>query len=136
MTGRQPTAIWLFDSHCVRCEGGVQFTLRYERAPTIRFVAVTSEEGRALARQNGLDPDDPTTFLFIEGGRALDRSDGVIALASHLTGPARLGVILQLLPKRLRDYGYSLIAKHRYRLFGRKNTCIVPGPDVRDRFTL
>ncbi|MEM9638845.1 MAG: DCC1-like thiol-disulfide oxidoreductase family protein, partial [Pseudomonadota bacterium] len=61
----QDPAIWVFDSHCVLCDGGVRYTLRHEKAATIRFVALQSAEGRALARGHGIDPEDPTTFLFI-----------------------------------------------------------------------
>lgn len=82
--------VWLYDGVCVLCSGSVHYTLRHEQDATIRFVAIQSREGRALAQAHGIDPDDPESFLFIEDGRALAKSDGVLALLRHLGGPARL----------------------------------------------
>lgn len=129
-------AIWVFDSHCVLCAGGVQYTLKHEKAATIRFVAIKSGEGRALAKTHGVDPDDPTTFLFIDGGVALEKSDAVIALSRHLNGPARAVGVARIIPKLMRDFAYGIVAKHRYRIFGRTDVCLIPRPDQHDRFTL
>ncbi len=132
----QDPPIWLFDGVCVLCSRGVQYTLRHEKAPLIRFVAIQSDAGRALARQHGVDPDDPTTFLFIENGKALEKSDAVIALTQHLTGPARLGLVLRFVPRVIRDAAYGIIARNRYKVFGQTDTCMIPHPDQRDRFVL
>jgi len=136
MKRNESRAIWVFDSRCVLCDGGVRYTLRHEKSDSIRFVAIRSEEGRALAQQHGVDPDDPTTFLFIENDVALQKSDGVIALARHLKGPARIMPIARIIPKALRDAAYLVIARHRYRLFGKRGTCILPDPATAERFTL
>ena len=136
MTQHPPSAIWVFDSQCVLCDGGVQYTLRHEKAPSIQFVAIQSPEGRALARQHGVDPDDPTTLLFIENGIVREKSDAVIALSRHLNGPARLFALSKIVPAPIRDVVYGLIAKHRYRLFGKKGACIVPTVENKHRFTL
>lgn len=129
-------AIWLFDGVCVLCSGSVQFTLRNERGPTIRFVAIQSAEGRDLALTHGIDPDNPDSFLFIENGRALAKSDGVIALARHLSSPASWLRGAIVLPRFLRDALYDLVARNRYRLFGRKTSCMLPDPAQHHRFSL
>ena len=128
--------IWLYDGVCVLCSGGVRYTLRHERDHEIRFVAIQSQEGRALAQDHGIDPDEPDSFLFIENGRALAKSDGVLALTRHLNGPARLLLLGKALPKRWRDWLYDRVARNRYRLFGEKDTCEIPAPATRHRFTL
>lgn len=128
--------IWLYDGVCVLCSGGVRYTLRHERDHAIRFVAIQSNEGRALAQAHGIDPDEPDSFLFIEGGRALPKSDGVLALARHLNGPARLLLLGRALPKAWRDWLYDRVARNRYQLFGRKVSCEMPAPATRHRFTL
>jgi predicted DCC family thiol-disulfide oxidoreductase YuxK len=128
--------IWLYDGVCVLCSGGVRYTLRHERDHDIRFVTIQSREGRELAQAHGIDPDEPDSFLFIESGRALAKSDGVLALVRHLNGPARLLLLGQPLPKRWRDFIYDRVARNRYRLFGRKASCEMPDAAVRDRFTL
>ncbi len=136
LTNDENPPIWLFDGVCVLCNGAVQYTLKHEKQPLIRFVSIQSVEGRQLALQHGLDPDDPQSFLFIENGEALPRSDGVIALARHLDGPAGLIPLLRFVPKFLRDFAYDRIARNRYRLFGRKSECPVPDAGIRHRFVL
>lgn len=128
--------IWLYDGVCVLCSGGVRYTLKHERDHAIRFVAIQSREGRALALAHGIDPDTPESFLFIENGRALAKSAGVLALLDHLDGPARLLLAGRLLPKPLRDWLYDRVARNRYRLFGQKTACEMPDPAQRHRFTL
>jgi len=128
--------VWLYDGVCVLCSGGVHYTLRHERDHAIRFVAIQSREGRALAQAHGIDPDEPDSFLFIEDGHALTKSDGVLALLRHLDGPARLLLIGRILPRGLRDWLYDRVARNRYRLFGRKTACEMPDPAQRHRFSL
>ena len=128
--------VWLYDGVCVLCSGSVRYTLRHERDHAIRFVAIQSREGRALALAHGIDPDDPESFLFIENGRALAKSDGVLALLRHLDGPARLLLIGRALPRPVRDWLYDRVARNRYRLFGQKTTCEMPDPSQRHRFSL
>lgn len=132
----QARPIWLFDGVCVLCSRGVRYTLRHEKAPHIRFVAIQSDEGRALAERNGLDPDDPATFLFIENGQVLEKSDAVIALSRHLNGPAGVLPLFRFVPRKLRDALYGLVARNRYKIFGRTETCMIPQPETRDRFVL
>ena len=73
--------IYLFDGDCVLCSRAVRYVLEHEREAAFRFVAITSAEGRALAAANGIDPDNPETFLYVdENGRALGKSDAILAL--------------------------------------------------------
>ena len=128
-------AIWLFDEECVFCSGAVAFTLRHEKRPSIRFVAIRSPQGRALARANGIDPDNADTFLFVADGVALGRSDGAIALARHLRAPASWIRFAAVLPRFVRDAAYGWLARNRYRIFGRQR-CLVPDVAQRARFVL
>ena len=128
-------AIWLFDEECVFCSGAVAFTLRNEKQPSIRFVAIRSPQGRALALENGIDPDNADTFLFVENGVALGRSDGAIALAGHLRAPASWIRFAAVLPRVVRDAAYGWLARNRYRIFGRQQ-CLMPDPAQRARFIL
>lgn len=128
--------IWLYDGVCVLCSGGVRYMLRHERHHETRFVAIQSREGRALALKHGIDPDEPASFLFVDDGEALAKSDGVLALVGHLKGPARLLLAGRILPKRMRDWFYDRLARNRYRWFGRKESCEMPDPVQRGRFVM
>jgi len=129
-------AIWLYDGLCGFCSWSVRFLLAHESAPSSRFVALQSKLGRELARQHGIDPDEPSSFLFIQGARAFEKSDGLIALAEHLRWPWRATKWLQLLPKPWRDFLYDVLARNRFRIMGRKDACELPPPHVRTRFVL
>jgi predicted DCC family thiol-disulfide oxidoreductase YuxK len=130
------SAIWLFDGVCVLCSSAVRYTLAHEKAPTIQFVAIQSDQGRKLARSHGIDPDWPDSFLFIEHGLALKKSDGVLALAKHLGGIFRFAPLGRIIPRAVRDWAYDKVATNRYAWFGRKDACLVPDPQTLQRFVL
>jgi predicted DCC family thiol-disulfide oxidoreductase YuxK len=131
-----PDGLWLFDGVCNFCSGSVNLALRLDRAGALTFTPIQSPYGQALARRCGLDPDAPSTFVFLDRGRALTESDAVLAIAARLPAPWRWARVLRFVPKGWRDAGYRWIARNRYRLLGRRETCMVPTPEVRVRFRL
>ena len=134
MDSQQP--VWLFDGVCVLCSRAVLFTLKHERTPLIRFVAIQSEKGRALAAQHGVDADNPDSFLFVVNNRALVKTEAVIALAEHLKAPWSWAKAMRILPLVLRDWFYDRVAQNRYRFFGKRETCFIPDATTRQRFVL
>ena len=128
-------AIIVFDGVCVLCSRWTRFVLRFDHARHFRLAAMQTEAGRTLLRSNGLDPDDPSTFIVIDSGRAYTESSAVLHVLSHFGWPWRvLASVLRLLPRALRDAGYRLIARHRYQWFGRAELCVIPVPEQRARF--
>ena len=128
--------IWVFDGVCNFCSRSVRLALRLDRPGRLRFAPIQSPYGRLLAAHGGIDPDKPDTFLFIDRGRALTGSDAVIALTRRLPAPWRWFAVLRLVPKSWRDAGYDWVAQNRYRLMGRRDTCMIPSPEIRARFVL
>lgn len=127
--------IMVFDTDCVLCSGTVAFILRHERDAQLRFVGAWSDEGARLAAEHGFTRSDlDETFLVIDGGRALTRSDAGLAVAAHLRPPWRWLSGLRLLPRPIRDGLYRFVARRRYRWFGRKQDCAVAPPAQRHRF--
>ena len=133
---RPPDAspILVFDGECVLCNSTVRFVLSRARRHDIVFAAAQSSSGRTLLTRSGFDPQNPETFLFIENGRVLTRSDAAIALARHLHAPWRWLTALHVVPRFLRDIAYGWIARHRFEIFGRSASCIRPPPDQVARF--
>jgi predicted DCC family thiol-disulfide oxidoreductase YuxK len=125
--------IVVFDALCPLCSANARFILRHDRARTFRLASVQSEAGRALYRRFGLDPDDPDTMLVVAGDRLHRDSDAVLAIARGLGAPWSGAAAARLIPRRLRDAAYRCIARNRYRLFGRRDTCWLPTPEYRDR---
>jgi predicted DCC family thiol-disulfide oxidoreductase YuxK len=138
MTEAPPTldGLWLFDGVCNFCSGSVQVALRLDRKGQLRFTPLQSPFGCAIAQRYGLDLENPDSFLFFDGGRPLDGSDAVLALAARLGAPWSLFAVLRIIPKRWRDAAYLLLARNRYRLMGKRGTCMVPTPAQRARFIL
>ncbi len=129
-----PDGLMVFDGHCNFCSANVAAVLKLDRDRTIRFTPLQSPYGQYLAKQHGVSLDDPSTFLFFEHGLALEKSDAAIAIARRLPRPWRWARVLRFVPRRVRDGAYGLIARHRYRIAGRRETCMVPSPEHRRRF--
>jgi len=121
--------IILFDAQCVLCSANARFILRHDRRRRFRLAAMQGATGAALFRQHGIDPTDPDTILVVEGDRVWRDSDAVIAIYTGLGWPWRVAGALRLIPNRLRDRVYRWIARNRYRLFGRRQTCWLPAPE-------
>lgn len=128
-----PCPIILFDGVCMLCTANARFVLRHDRRGHFRLASEQSEAGRTLCRRFGVDPDNPETMLVIEGGRARRDSDAVLAIAEGLGWPWRTLGALRLVPRGWRDGAYRRVARNRYRLFGRRETCWVPSPEQRER---
>ncbi len=124
----------LFDGVCNVCSTSVDIALALDRRGQLRFCPIQSAYGRELAARHGLDPDDPTTFVFFEHGRPLGRSSGVLALSERLPPPWRWFAVFRHVPRSWRDALYDWIAAHRYRLFGRRTACRLPRAGERERF--
>ncbi len=127
--------IVLYDGVCNLCNRSVQFILLHDRRGCFRFAAQQSEVGQALLRQHGFSTDQIRTVVLIEGNDMYTRSDAALRIALHLGGWWSLCYwIGRLVPKRLRDAVYQFVATHRYRWFGRSETCLLPRPEWRTRF--
>jgi predicted DCC family thiol-disulfide oxidoreductase YuxK len=85
-----------------------------------------SSAGKALLVQYGIDPEDPATFLVLDRGRQLTESDAAIHVIAALGGLWRTAQLARIVPQRWRDAAYRLLARNRYRWFGRRGTCYLP----------
>ena len=127
--------IVLFDSHCILCSRTVRIIIANGRDDSIRFAGTLTVIGRELAQCHGLSVADlDETFVAIENGRALLRSDAAIAVAKRLKFPFSMLTALRFVPKPLRDHAYAAVARRRYRIFGRSEICFVPSSVDRARF--
>lgn len=127
-------SVIVFDGVCVLCNGWVRFLLRHDREARYRFAAMQSDSGRRLLREHGLDADDPASFLLLEDGRPYRDSDAIIRVLRGLGGAWRGAAVLRAIPRAWRDVFYRAIARNRYRLFGKRATCLVPQPEHAGRF--
>ena len=126
--------IILFDGHCVLCSGWANFVLRHDHGGKYRLLAAQSTLGRALYIHFGLDPDEYQTNILLADGIPWLKSEGSIRMAEGLGFPWSLVAVFRVLPLPVRDWLYGLLARHRFRLFGRRETCYAPTGAFRDRF--
>ena len=119
----------LYDGVCVLCSGMLRFVAARDPQARFRFTQTQSALGRALARRLGINPENPETVAVIRGGRAYLRSDAAIQILRALPGWSWTAALVGI-PRPLRDWAYDRIARNRYRLFGRTETCLIPSPDL------
>ena len=127
--------VLLFDGHCNLCSGIVKFILENERGEEIRFAPLDSEAGEQIKEELGIEDRDKESLIFVEGEKYYERSEGTAKLFEKLQPPyPLLAKIISILPDFLTDLGYRMVAKYRYRIFGRKDSCMVPTGDLKERF--
>ena len=125
--------IIVFDAECLLCSANAQFVLDHDRRGRFLLASMQGEAGSTLYRRFGIDPADPDTLIVVEGDRVRRDSDAILAIWTGLGWPWRAGAVFRLVPRLLRDAVYRWVARHRYRLFGRRDTCWLPDPAFRDR---
>jgi predicted DCC family thiol-disulfide oxidoreductase YuxK len=124
----------IFDGHCVLCSRSAQFVLRHDGRGVHRLLAAQTPLGHALYVHYGLDPRDYESMILIADGVAWLKSEAVIRIAEGLGLPWSLAAIARVLPRAWRDRLYGSLARNRFRVFGRRDTCYLPDPRDADRF--
>ena len=125
--------IIVFDGHCVLCSANARFVLKHDRPGRFRLAAMQGPAGAALMRRAGVNPTAPDTLIVVDGTRVLRDSDAVFEIWAGLGWPWRASAVFRRIPRSLRDFVYHLIARNRYRLFGRREQCFVPDSRWEDR---
>jgi predicted DCC family thiol-disulfide oxidoreductase YuxK len=123
----------LFDAECVLCSANAQFVLKHDKVGRFRLASMQSNVGAAIYRRHGMDPKDPISILVIEGDRMRRDSDAVLSIYEGLGLPWRLFGVLRIVPTFLRDPLYRWVARNRYRVFGKRQTCWVAPREYRGR---
>jgi predicted DCC family thiol-disulfide oxidoreductase YuxK len=127
--------VLLFDGVCNLCNGTVQFIIRRDPGATVRFAALQSNAAQRLIAATGADANDlPDSMVLIEDGRLFTRSSAMVRLLRHLRFPWPALAAIWLVPLPLRNWVYDMIARRRYRWFGRRDTCMMPTVELQERF--
>ncbi len=128
--------ILLFDGKCNLCNSLVKFVIRKDKNARIRFASLQSDTGKLLLTDAGLNADSTDTVVYFSSDKVFVRSAAVLNLLKDLGGGWILFYSLVIIPSFIRDFFYNIIAKNRYRIFGRRETCMVPSKDIESRFIL
>lgn len=129
---REP--VMVYDGVCKFCHASVNFLLAHEDAPRVTFVAAQSELGAELQRRAGVDVLAQDTVIVFDAGRAFTEGKAATRTWRYLRAPWRVAAPLHALPPAVLNVAYRLVARNRYRIFGKTETCMVPSPEVAARF--
>jgi len=129
----------LYDGVCGLCNRLLQFLLEHDRRDVFVFASIQSDVGRSIVQRFGGDPGELTSFYVITNYRApharlLSRSRAALFVAGQIGWPWKAASLLRCLPAPLLNPVYDLIARYRYRVFGRFDHCLMPRPEYRRRF--
>ncbi len=125
--------IVLFDGVCNFCNGAVNFIIRNDPDGRFKFAPLQSEVGQRLRAKFEIG-DDVDSIILVENEDAFMHSSAALRIARGLGGIWSVGYVFIVVPPFIRDWFYKLFAKYRYKLFGKKDVCMIPTPDVRRRF--
>ncbi len=126
--------VLFFDGFCNLCSDTVTFILRHERDHAIRFSTLQSDLGKRLQKEAAEKYGEIDSFLFVIDGKLFIKSTAVLLVADHMLFPFRLARHFMVIPASIRDKVYDIVARHRYKFFGKKTSCMVPTRELDDRF--
>lgn len=121
-----PARVILADSHCLLCSRAVRLIRRWDRTGGFRFLALGSPQAQTLLAGQPLPPELDSVVLW-EGGRVYTHEEAVFRVLPHLAWPWRWLAVLQRLPRSWTHAAYRWVARHRYRLFGKSDVCLISG---------
>ncbi len=122
-----------FDGYCSLCNGLIDRLMRWDRKRELKFASLQGETAKRLLPPERLRQNDPDTVLYLRDGALHERSTAVLYVLQDLGGAWTLFTVFLLVPRFLRDLAYRFVARIRYRVFGRRDTCRLPTPEEKDR---
>jgi len=132
--------IILYDGVCGLCNRLVQFLLKHDKSGRLRFASLQSDFAAKVLQRHGIDPKDLDTLHVVENyeqpdERVLQRSDAILRAGRELGGFwSASAAAAKVIPRSLRDVIYRFVARNRYRVFGKYESCMLPDPNQRSRF--
>ena len=124
----------LFDGVCKLCNGSVNFILRRDRKGRLKLAPLQSDYSRQVLASHEIQSDLMDSMMLLEGTRLTTKSTAIIRITKYLDGLWPLCMIFLIIPRIIRDFLYDMVAKNRYRWFGKYDTCRLPDPGFEDRF--
>lgn len=128
------SSIILFDGVCNLCNSSVQFVIKHDKDKKFMFASLQSTAGQLLLKQFDLPLQDFNSFILIENEKVFFKSTAALMVAKHLKGAVKLLYGFIVVPPFIRNGAYNFIAKNRYKWFGKKDSCILPTPELKARF--
>ena len=126
--------VLLFDGVCNLCNGMVQFVLKHENETTILFGAMQSETAQIYLEKFHINPSDKRSVIFIDNDVVYIKSEAAFRIAGYLKTPWSWARHFSFMPRSVSNFFYDIVARHRYRIFGKSENCFVPSAEFESRF--
>ncbi len=127
-------AVLLFDGVCNLCSGTARFAIRRDPDKKLKFASLQSEAGQRLLALHQLPAEDFRSMVLIEDGKAYTKSSAVLRFFKKLRQPWPLLYAFAVVPRPVLDFFYDKVSRNRYRWYGKKESCWLPTPELKDRF--
>lgn len=124
----------LFDGVCNLCSSVVQFIIKKDKRNTFRFASLQSDFGLSILQKFNLPADTFNSFILYQGGKIFTKSTGALMVAKQLSGAWPLLSVFIFVPAFIRNRVYDLIARKRYKWFGKKEECWIPSRALKNKF--
>lgn len=134
MTSSDDKKIVLFDGVCNFCNYWVNFAIKRDKKKKLIFTPLQGETAKKLLPQYNINPTSRSSVILIDNGKAFTQSSAAIRICKYLNGGWKLFYSLLIIPKFIRNFFYNIIARNRYKWYGKKETCMIPNPELKERF--
>ncbi len=134
MSPREKHKIVLFDGVCNLCNATVNFVIKRDIKDRFRFVALQSDLGKELVLKNKIDPIQTDSIILIDGDRCFIKSTAALHISKSLSGAYPLLYGFMIIPSFIRNWVYDIVARNRYKWFGKEDNCMIPSKDLKDKF--
>lgn len=125
--------IILFDGECNFCDRSVQFIIKRDKHAVYKFTSIQSDTGQSIVKKLAV-PQDIDSMILVKNETCYYKSSAALRICKNLKGTWKLFYFCLLVPKPIRDHFYDVISKNRYKWFGKKDSCTLPSPEIRNRF--
>ncbi len=130
----QNTQLILFDGVCNFCNSSINFIIDHDPEKNFKFAPLQSDLGQSILKQFNKNTADFDSVILLKNNQLYQKSEAAIEIARHLSGAWKYLSVFGILPGFFLNFFYDIIAKNRYRIFGKTETCRMPTPELRERF--
>lgn len=129
----QQVRLIVFDGICNLCNGFVKFVVKRDKKNIFKFTPIQSDAAKKFDLPE-FDSDSPVTIFYVRGRTVLQKSDAALSIFYDLGGIWKAFIVFRLFPRFFRNWFYDRIANNRYKMFGKRDSCMVPTPELRNKF--
>ena len=134
MNNTKNKSIILFDGVCNLCNASVNFIIKHDKKAHFKFASLQSDAAKEILLQYNSKKINLDSIILIENNAVYEKSTAALKISKNLTGGFKLLYALIIIPKFIRDWVYYFIAENRYKWFGKKESCMIPSPEIKSRF--